>query len=73
MSSVNKQMDLPTLQKTMMNFEKETTKMDMAGELSEWKCVYLIIRMRLHSNLLPMLNTIRVWDIETAENHRFLV
>ena len=35
MHTVNAQVKLPELQKTMMNYEKESAKMDMAGELSE--------------------------------------
>ena len=35
MAAVNKQFKVEDIQKTMMNFEKESTKMDMAGELSE--------------------------------------
>lgn len=38
MSAVNQQMKVEDIQKTMMNFEKESTKMDMAGEMSEWNC-----------------------------------
>ena len=34
MAAVNKQIKVEDIQKTMMNFEKESTKMDMAGELS---------------------------------------
>ena len=40
MAAVNKQVKVEDIQKTMMNFEKESTKMDMAGEMSErlvWK------------------------------------
>ncbi len=36
MGAMNKQMKVEDIQKTMMNFERESTKMDMAGELSEW-------------------------------------
>ena len=36
MSAVNQQMKVEDIQKTMMNFEKESMKMDMAGEMSEW-------------------------------------
>ena len=36
MAAVNKQIKVEDIQKTMMNFEKESTKMDMAGELSKW-------------------------------------
>jgi charged multivesicular body protein 2B len=35
MATVNQQVSLPQVQKTMMNFEKETAKMDMAGELMD--------------------------------------
>lgn len=35
MAAVNKELKVEDIQKTMMNFEKESTKMDMAGELSE--------------------------------------
>ena len=37
MAAVNKQVKVEDIQRTMMNFEKESTKMDMAGEMSEWK------------------------------------
>ena len=51
MATVNQQVSLPQVQKTMMNFEKETAKMDMAGELSEslgslhnhWSIVYIVV------------------------------
>ena len=36
MAAVNQQMKVEDIQKTMMNFEKESMKMDMAGEMSEW-------------------------------------
>ena len=36
MAATNKQLKLEDIQKTMMNFEKESTKMDMAGEMSKW-------------------------------------
>ena len=35
MAATNKQINVQDIQKTMMNFEQETTKMDMAGEMSE--------------------------------------
>ena len=35
MAAVNTQFNVEDIQRTMMNFEKESTKMDMAGELSE--------------------------------------
>lgn len=35
MHTVNEQVKLPELQKTMMNYERESAKMDMAGEMSE--------------------------------------
>ena len=35
MASMNKQVKLEDIQKTMQQFEKESTKMDMAGEMSE--------------------------------------
>lgn len=38
MSAMNQQLKVEDIQKTMMNFEKESTKMDMAGEMSEWNC-----------------------------------
>lgn len=38
MGAVNKQMDLPQLQKTMQTFEQESAKMDMAGELGTCTC-----------------------------------
>ena len=34
MGAMNKQIKLEDIQKTMQQFEKESTKMDMAGELS---------------------------------------
>ena len=37
MAATNKQMKLEDIQKTMANFDKESTKMDMAGEMSELK------------------------------------
>ena len=36
MAAVNQQLKLEDIQKTMMNFEKESSKMDTAGELSKW-------------------------------------
>ena len=41
MAAVNKQVKVEDIQKTLMNFEKESTKMDMAGELSEWDFIRL--------------------------------
>ena len=38
MSAMNQQLKVEDIQKTMMNFEKESTKMDMAGEMSEGDC-----------------------------------
>jgi len=35
MAATNNQLKLEDIQKTMMNFEQESTKMDMAGEMSE--------------------------------------
>ena len=35
MGAMNKQMKVEDIQATMMNFEKESTRMDMAGEMSE--------------------------------------
>lgn len=35
MGAMNKQMKVQDIQRTMMNFEQESTKMEMAGELSE--------------------------------------
>jgi charged multivesicular body protein 2B len=35
MAAVNKQVKVEDIQKTLMNFEKESTKMDMAGELMD--------------------------------------
>ena len=50
MAASNKQLKVEDIQKTMMNFEQESTKMDMAGEMSEWSwpacmyvCVYLCV------------------------------
>lgn len=40
MAVVNQQIKVEDIQKTMMNFEKESTKMDMAGEISEWIFVH---------------------------------
>ena len=37
MAATNKQMKLEDIQKTMANFDKESTKMDLAGEMSELK------------------------------------
>ena len=39
MAATNKQMKLEDIQKTMANFDKESTKMDLAGEMSKWKFV----------------------------------
>lgn len=36
MASVNAAINPQQLQHTLQTFERETTKMDMAGELSEW-------------------------------------
>ena len=36
MAAVNQQLKVEDIQRTMMNFEKESAKMDTAGELSEW-------------------------------------
>ena len=41
MAAVNKQVKVEDIQKTMMNFEKESTKMDMAGEMSELMLLWL--------------------------------
>lgn len=41
MASMNKQVKLEDIQKTMQQFEKESTKMDMAGEMSEWMMRYM--------------------------------
>ena len=35
MAAVNQQLKVEDIQKTMMNFEKESSKMDTAGELSK--------------------------------------
>lgn len=35
MAATNKQLKVEDIQKTMMNFERESTKMDMAGEMSK--------------------------------------
>ena len=35
MAATNKQMKLEDIQKTMANFDRESTKMDMAGEMSK--------------------------------------
>ena len=35
MAATNKQLKVEDIQKTMMNFEQESTKMEMAGEMSE--------------------------------------
>lgn len=35
MGAMNKQVKVEDIQKTMMQFEKESAKMDMAGELSK--------------------------------------
>ena len=35
MAATNKQIKIEDIQKTMMGFEQESTKMDMAGEMSE--------------------------------------
>lgn len=35
MSAMNQQLKVEDIQKTMMNFEKESTKMDMAGEMMD--------------------------------------
>ena len=37
MAATNKQMKLEDIQKTMANFDKESTKMDLAGEMSKSK------------------------------------
>ena len=39
MAATNKQLKVEDIQKTMMNFEKESTKMDLAGEMSKPACV----------------------------------
>ena len=53
MAASNKQLKVEDIQKTMMNFEQESTKMDMAGEMSEWSwlacmCVCVSVCMWLH-------------------------
>ena len=37
MGAMNKQMKLEDVQRTMQNFEKESAKMDMADEISEYR------------------------------------
>lgn len=46
MGAMNKQMKVEDIQKTMMNFEQESTKMEMAGELSEYMVVPISIALR---------------------------
>lgn len=41
MAATNKQMKLEDIQKTMANFDKESTKMDLAGEMSEGAIYYI--------------------------------
>ena len=36
MAATNKQLKVEDIQKTMMNFEKESTKMEIAGDMSEF-------------------------------------
>ena len=43
MGAVNKQMDIQGLQSTLQGFEKESTKMDMAGELSTYVPVCVVV------------------------------
>ena len=48
MAATNKQMKLEDIQKTMANFDKESTKMDLAGEMSKlefipWLHIILVI------------------------------
>ena len=36
MAASNKQLKVEDIQKTMMGFEQESSKMELAGEMSEW-------------------------------------
>lgn len=45
MAATNKQMKLEDIQKTMGNFDKESTKMDLAGEMSK-----LLLSVMFHNN-----------------------
>ena len=53
MAATNKQMKLEDIQKTMANFDKESTKMDLAGEMSKWNlchdCCNIDIMATYHS------------------------
>ena len=37
MAATNKQLKVEDIQRTMASFEKESTKMDMAGEMSKFR------------------------------------
>ena len=50
MAAVNQQLKVEDIQKTMMNFEKESSKMDIAGELSK-----LVLFLRLVDPFLDRL------------------
>ncbi len=52
MAATNQQLKVEDIQKTMMSFEQESTKMDMAGEMSKL-CI-------LHCTSLVMSNSIRL-------------
>ena len=51
MAATNKQLKVEDIQRTMANFEKESTKMDMAGEMSKFRIechterIYLAIQL----------------------------
>ena len=47
MAATNKQMKLEDIQKTMANFDKESTKMDLAGEMSK---LFFVHNNMFHNN-----------------------
>ena len=56
MGVMNKQLKLEDVQKTMQQFDKESTKMEMADELSMSSAYHLTIHSSIHPLIYPFIH-----------------